>query len=84
MLSLGVPTPDWWVRSGGPATWNGRDVMVKPPFGSSSVGMSLVRDQADLPRALATGGQGDAVLVEDYLAGAPWAPRWSDSRTRVS
>ncbi|MGW4979301.1 hypothetical protein [Streptomyces mirabilis] len=33
--------------------WNGRAAMVKPPFGGSSVGMSLVREQADLPVALA-------------------------------
>ena len=53
MLTLGVPTPGWWVWSGGPVHWNGRPVMVKPPFGGSSVGMSLVRDPADLPGALA-------------------------------
>lgn len=73
MLSLGVPTPGWWVWSGGPMTWNGRPVMVKPPFGGSSVGMSLVRDQADLVIALtdAAGEEGNAVLVEDYTPGVP-------------
>ncbi|MCT9079346.1 D-alanine--D-alanine ligase family protein [Streptomyces fulvoviolaceus] len=73
MLSLGVPTPGWWVWSGGPMHWNGRAAMVKPPFGGSSVGMSLVREQADLPRALAdaAGEEGDAVLVEEYLTGVP-------------
>ncbi|KPI30525.1 D-alanine--D-alanine ligase [Actinobacteria bacterium OK074] len=73
MLSLGVPTPGWWVWSGGPTHWNGRAAMVKPPFGGSSVGMSLVREQADLPRALADAvGEQDAdVLVEDYLTGTP-------------
>ncbi|MFJ1605529.1 ATP-grasp domain-containing protein [Streptomyces sp. NPDC088253] len=73
MLSLGVPTPGWWVWSGGPMQWNGRAAMVKPPFGGSSVGMSLVREQADLPQALAdaAGEEGDAVLVEDYLPGVP-------------
>ncbi|MFD9330020.1 ATP-grasp domain-containing protein [Streptomyces sp. NPDC060065] len=71
MLSLGVPTPGWWVWSGGTMHWNGRAVMVKPPFGGSSVGMSLVREQADLPSALAdaAGEEGEAVLVEDYLTG---------------
>ncbi|WP_405671548.1 ATP-grasp domain-containing protein [Streptomyces sp. NBC_01530] len=73
MLSLGVPTPGWWVWSGGPMDWNGQAAMVKPPFGGSSVGMSLVREQADLPRALADAAreEGDAVLVEDYLTGVP-------------
>jgi D-alanine-D-alanine ligase len=73
MLSLGIPTPGWWVWSGGPMHWNGRAAMVKPPFGGSSVGMSLVREQADLPTALAdaAGEEGDAVLVEDYLTGVP-------------
>ncbi|MFJ8535563.1 ATP-grasp domain-containing protein [Streptomyces sp. NPDC093591] len=73
MLTLGVPTPGWHVWSGGPTTWNGRTVMVKPPFGGSSVGMSLVRDPADLPGALAdaAGDEGAAVLVEEYVTGTP-------------
>ncbi|MFH8560800.1 ATP-grasp domain-containing protein [Streptomyces sp. NPDC017988] len=73
MLTLGVPTPGWRVWSGGPVNWGSRAVMVKPPFGGSSVGMSLVRDAADLPRALtaAAGEDGDEVLVEDYVVGTP-------------
>ncbi|MCZ4507384.1 ATP-grasp domain-containing protein [Streptomyces sp. ActVer] len=73
MLSLGIPTPGWWVWSGGPMHWNGRAAMVKPPFGGSSVGMSLVREQADLAGALAdaAGEEGEDVLVEDYLTGVP-------------
>ncbi|MFI9834575.1 ATP-grasp domain-containing protein [Streptomyces sp. NPDC051913] len=73
MLTLGVPTPGWHVWSGGPGTWNGRPVMVKPPFGGSSVGMSLVRDPADLPAALAEAAGDDEaeVLVEEYVAGTP-------------
>ncbi|MDO0934988.1 ATP-grasp domain-containing protein [Streptomyces sp. DG2A-72] len=73
MLTLGVPTPGWHVWSGGPMTWNGRPVMVKPPFGGSSVGMSLVRDPADLPGALAdaSGDEGAPVLVEEYVTGTP-------------
>ncbi|MFF7185709.1 ATP-grasp domain-containing protein [Streptomyces sp. NPDC008222] len=73
MLALGVPTPGWHVWTGGPATWNGRPVMVKPPFGGSSVGMSLVRDPADLPSALAdaAGDVGTSVLVEEYVTGTP-------------
>ncbi|MFF4528220.1 ATP-grasp domain-containing protein [Streptomyces sp. NPDC001407] len=73
MLTLGVPTPGWRVWSGGPVNWGSRAVMVKPPLGGSSVGMSLVRDAADLPRALteAAGEGGDEVLVEDYVVGTP-------------
>ncbi|OAH16376.1 D-alanine--D-alanine ligase family protein [Streptomyces jeddahensis] len=73
MLALGVPTPGWHVWAGGPVTWNGHPLMVKPPFGGSSVGMSLVRDPADLPGALAdaAGDEGDAVLVEEYVTGTP-------------
>ncbi|MFD9936508.1 ATP-grasp domain-containing protein [Streptomyces massasporeus] len=73
MLTLGVPTPGWHVWSGGPVAWNGRPIMVKPPFGGSSVGMSLVRDPADLPGALAdAAGDGCApVLIEEYVTGTP-------------
>ncbi|MFG2639890.1 hypothetical protein ACGFYP_02760 [Streptomyces sp. NPDC048370] len=73
MLTLGVPTPGWRVWSGGPANWAGQAVMVKPPFGGSSVGMSLVRDADDLPRALAeaAGESDEEVLVEDYVIGTP-------------
>ncbi|MFD9426915.1 MULTISPECIES: ATP-grasp domain-containing protein [unclassified Streptomyces] len=73
MESLGVPTPSWWVWAGGSADWTGTPVMVKPPFGGSSVGMSLVRDQGALPMALADAArdEGDPVLVEDYIPGMP-------------
>ncbi|MEU2916321.1 ATP-grasp domain-containing protein [Streptomyces massasporeus] len=73
MLTLGVPTPGWHVWSGGPVAWNRRPIMVKPPFGGSSVGMSLVRDPADLPGALAdAAGDGCApVLIEEYVTGTP-------------
>ncbi|EMF01272.1 ATP-grasp domain-containing protein [Streptomyces mobaraensis NBRC 13819 = DSM 40847] len=73
MLTLGVPTPGWRLWSGGPVNWGSQAVMVKPPFGGSSVGMSLVRDAADLPRALAGAAveSGGEVLVEDYIIGTP-------------
>ncbi|WP_371652880.1 MULTISPECIES: ATP-grasp domain-containing protein [unclassified Streptomyces] len=72
MESFGVPTPGWRVWSGGRAEWRGQAVMVKPPFGGSSVGMALVRDAEALPVALAdaAGDEGD-VLIEDYIAGVP-------------
>lgn len=73
MESLGVPTPGWWVWSGGHEEWNGRPVMVKPPFGGSSLGMSLVRDLEALPMALANaaGEEASSVLVEEYIPGVP-------------
>ncbi|MCX3059329.1 D-alanine--D-alanine ligase family protein [Streptomyces beihaiensis] len=52
METLQVPTPDWRVWSGGPAEWCGDTVMVKPPFGGSSVGMALVHEEVDFHRAL--------------------------------
>ncbi|MGW7750290.1 D-alanine--D-alanine ligase family protein [Streptomyces violaceusniger] len=73
MRTLGIPTPGWHVWTSGPATWKGRPVMVKPPFGGSSVGMSLVHSRAELPAALADAAvdEGAAVLVEDYVSGTP-------------
>ncbi|MGW2822162.1 D-alanine--D-alanine ligase family protein [Streptomyces sp. NPDC001443] len=73
MLTLGVPTPNWRVWTDGPAPWGGRPVMVKPPFGGSSVGMSLVHDPDDLPAALteAADEEAAAVLIEDYVSGTP-------------
>ncbi|MEU9337472.1 ATP-grasp domain-containing protein [Streptomyces sp. NPDC048290] len=72
-VTLGVRTPAWRGWSGGPANWNGRPVMVKPSFGGSSLGMSLVREPAELPRALAEAANddGNEVLIEDYVIGTP-------------
>ncbi|MFI6685401.1 ATP-grasp domain-containing protein [Streptomyces sp. NPDC050485] len=73
MENLGVPTPGWRLWSGGALEWGGGAVMVKPPFGGSSVGMTLVREEADLLGALvdAAGPEGAPVLVEDYVPGVP-------------
>ncbi|KND32131.1 D-alanine--D-alanine ligase family protein [Streptomyces acidiscabies] len=73
MLSFGVPTPDWEVWDGGAAPWSGRTVMVKPSFGGSSVGMTLVQSPAALAEALdtAAGNENSPVLIEDYIAGTP-------------
>ncbi|MBO1418644.1 ATP-grasp domain-containing protein [Streptomyces sp. FH025] len=71
MGSLGVPTPAWQEWTGGTVEWDGHTVMVKPPLGGSSVGMSLVKDRVDLLGALvdASGPQGHPVLVEEYITG---------------
>lgn len=73
MESLGVPTPDWQVWPDGEITWTGSPVMVKPSLGGSSVGMSLVREETDLPQALAEASDTDhaPVLVEEYVEGTP-------------
>ncbi|MEV5950378.1 ATP-grasp domain-containing protein [Streptomyces sp. NPDC051993] len=71
MENLGILTPSWRVWSGGPAPWRGGAVMVKPPFGGSSVGMTLVRDQEKFPGALtdASSSENPQVLVEEYVPG---------------
>jgi D-alanine-D-alanine ligase len=73
MAALGIPTPAWRTWPGPTVTWPGCPVMVKPRTGGSSVGMSLARDQHDLPAALALAETGDppGVLVEDYVPGLP-------------
>ncbi|MER5973332.1 ATP-grasp domain-containing protein [Streptomyces sp. NPDC002055] len=74
MEGLGVPTPAWhtWM-SGNAARWEDRPVMVKPALGGSSVGMSLVRDEAALAPALERAWATDPspVLVEEYITGLP-------------
>ncbi|MEV6653912.1 ATP-grasp domain-containing protein [Streptomyces sp. NPDC051219] len=74
MEGLGVPTPAWqaW-KPGEAAGWEGGPVMVKPALGGSSVGMSLVRDEAALAPALEHAWETDpsTVLVEEYVTGLP-------------
>jgi D-alanine-D-alanine ligase len=74
MRSIGVSTPDWQVWWPGQETgWPGRPVMAKPMLGGSSVGMSLVRDEAALEPALEYAWACDPspVLVEEYVVGLP-------------
>ncbi|MGF6884891.1 D-alanine--D-alanine ligase [Nocardia sp. GAS34] len=73
MTALGVPTPPARVcRPGSTVPWHG-PVIVKPPAGGSSVGMSLVHEPAALPTALDAAWSVDPspALVEDYIQGAP-------------
>jgi D-alanine-D-alanine ligase len=45
-------------------------VIVKSTSGGSSVGMSLVRDYADLPQAFAKASEyGPSILIEEYIPG---------------
>jgi D-alanine-D-alanine ligase len=74
MKGLGVPTPPWTVwRHGTELVWAGRPVMVKPPLGGSSVGMSLVSDADELTPALENAWATDPspVLIEEYIPGVP-------------
>ncbi|MBD0740541.1 D-alanine--D-alanine ligase [Streptomyces sp. CBMA29] len=74
MRSMGVPTPDWQVWWPGQKTeWRDRPVMAKPVLGGSSLGMSLVRDEAALAPALEYAWACDPshVLVEEYVVGLP-------------
>ncbi len=77
MRGLGVPTPEWreWAGTDQVLDWHG-PVMVKPPLGGSSVGMSLVDDPDDFARALAEAAETDPspaprVLVEEVITGTP-------------
>ena len=74
MKGLGIPTPAWQVwKQGTTPHWAGRSVMVKPAQGGSSVGMSLVREEAALLPALEHAWATDPcpVLVEEYITGLP-------------
>ncbi|WP_243364777.1 D-alanine--D-alanine ligase family protein [Fundidesulfovibrio terrae] len=62
-LLVAKPGPEWRPSFGVPA-------FFKPNTGGSSVGMSLVRDEAELPRALeAAFAEGREVLAEPALDG---------------
>ncbi len=71
--AAGVPTADWLMA---PATADevaaalGWPVVVKPAREGSTVGLTVVRDPADLPAAIATAAQHDpAVMVEQFIPG---------------
>ncbi|WP_329430637.1 hypothetical protein OG339_22330 [Streptosporangium sp. NBC_01495] len=74
MGGLNLLTPPWWTwRPGTEVHWTGRPMMVKPALGGSSVGMNLVRTDADLVPALREAWAVDPspVLVEEYIEGTP-------------
>ena len=74
---MGLPTPPYIVihRKDRPDTASigsrlGYPVVVKPANGGSSIGMSIVKSEADLPEALATAGRyDDVVLIESFIKG---------------
>jgi len=72
-LAAGVPTPKWLMTPVEPAhviEQLGLPVIVKPNSEGSTVGLTLVREEAALPAALDEAGRFDAeVMVEQYIPG---------------
>lgn len=73
LRDAGVPTPEWITGHAPPervAGELGLPLIVKPPRGGSTLGLTLVRRAAEIPaaeeRALAYGGQ---VMFERYVRG---------------
>jgi D-alanine-D-alanine ligase len=74
---MGLPTPPYIVihRKDRPDTGSigsrlGFPVVVKPANGGSSIGMSIVKSEADLPEALETAWRhDDVVLIESFIKG---------------
>jgi len=71
--SAGIPTPDWLA---GPVSEDevvselGLPVIVKPPSGGSTLGLSLVHDRSDLKEAVADALRyEDRILFERYVKG---------------
>jgi D-alanine-D-alanine ligase len=72
-LAAGVPTPDWLMTPVDEETAVrrlGLPMIVKPNGQGSTVGLSLVKNAADIAPAIATAGGFDtAVMLEKYIAG---------------
>ncbi len=79
----GVPTPAWWMaRAGEPERWRtaeyaaeaartiGMPIIVKPSKQGSTVGLTLVKAEADLAPAIAEAFRyDDEVMIEEFIAG---------------
>ncbi len=72
-LAAGVPTPKWLMAPAEPARiveQLGLPVIVKPNSQGSTVGLTLVREEAALPGALEeASGFDDEVMIEQYIPG---------------
>lgn len=77
-ISAGIPTPDFMIVSKKEAKLCSQEIMarfslpvvVKPPAQGSSVGVEIVKDAADLERALTAAFQyADELLVEEFIQG---------------
>lgn len=73
----GIPTPRWLLLEPGRdagatvelAAIGGLPVVVKPNEEGSSVGLTVVRDAAELPRAIALAAGLGEVLIEEFIEG---------------
>ena len=72
-VAAGVPTPKWFMAPVEPDVAIerlGLPLIVKPNSEGSTVGLTLVRDAAALPEAVATAAAFDeAVMIEQYIPG---------------
>ncbi len=74
LTTCGVPTPEYEVLTAGETSARLEPpLVVKPPRDGSSVGISLVRNAAEWPAALANARSLEQeVLVERFIAGREW------------
>ncbi len=72
-VAAGVPTPKWLMAPVDPELAIerlGLPLIVKPNAEGSTVGLTLVREAAELPKAVATAAEFDeAVMLEQYIPG---------------
>lgn len=69
-FAAGVPTPKDTVIKPGELPQIGVPCVIKPPCEGSSVGVSIVRTEAELPAAVAEAAKyGTDLLVEEYIEG---------------
>ncbi len=72
-LAAGVPTPDWLMvpaESGAVRAQLGFPLIVKPNAQGSTVGLTLVGDEAELPAAIETAAAyGNEIMLERYIPG---------------
>ena len=70
MVAAGVPTPLSEVIHTGEKPTLSLPIVIKPPCEGSSVGVQIVREEAELAAALeADAAFGDSLLVEEYIQG---------------
>jgi D-alanine-D-alanine ligase len=72
LVAAGVPTPAWgrWPVTQHELSALGLPLIVKPSRSGSTVGLSVVENEADLPAAVTTAQQvDDEIIVETYLPG---------------
>ena len=75
-VQAGIPTPRWCLLEPGEgaaaieiAALGGLPLVVKPNEEGSSVGLTIVREMSELPRAIELAASLGEVLVEEYIDG---------------